>query len=31
MREGLLVIPTDSDREMTLYSFFTQSVLLPPG
>lgn len=31
MREGLLLIPTDSDRDMTLFSFFTQSVLLPPG
>ena len=30
-REGLLIIPTDSDKEMVLLSFFTQSVLLPPG
>jgi hypothetical protein len=31
MREGVLIIPTDSDKAMTLLSFFTQSVLLPPG
>lgn len=31
MREGVLIIPTDSDKEMILLSFFTQSVLLPPG
>jgi Xaa-Pro aminopeptidase len=30
-REGLLIIPTDSDKEIVLLSFFTQSVLLPPG
>ena len=31
MREGVLIIPTDSDRELVLLSFFTQSVVLPPG
>lgn len=31
MREGVLIIPTDSDKEMVLLSFFTQSVILPPG
>jgi Xaa-Pro aminopeptidase len=31
MREGVLIIPTDSDKEMVLLSFFTASVLLPPG
>ena len=31
MREGVLIIPTDSDKELTLLSFFTQSVILPPG
>jgi len=31
MREGVLIIPTDSDKEMILVSFFTQSVILPPG
>lgn len=31
MREGILIIPTDSDKEMILISFFTQSVILPPG
>jgi Xaa-Pro aminopeptidase len=31
MREGVLIIPTDSDREPVLLSFFTQSVILPPG
>jgi Xaa-Pro aminopeptidase len=31
MREGVLIIPTDSDQPLTLLSFFTQSVLLPPG
>uniref|UniRef100_UPI0035CB387B hypothetical protein n=1 Tax=uncultured Caballeronia sp. TaxID=1827198 RepID=UPI0035CB387B len=31
MREGLLIVPTDSDKEMVLLSFFTQSVILPPG
>jgi Xaa-Pro aminopeptidase len=31
MREGVLLIPTDSDKEMVLLSFFTQSVILPPG
>jgi Xaa-Pro aminopeptidase len=31
MREGVLIIPTDSDKPLTLLSFFTQSVLLPPA
>ncbi|CAN7203338.1 Xaa-Pro peptidase family protein [Rhizobium leguminosarum] len=31
MREGALIIPTDADKAMVLLSFFTQSVLLPPG
>ena len=29
-REGILVIPTDADKGMHLFSFFTESVLLPP-
>lgn len=31
MREGLLIIPTDSDKELVLLSFFTQSVIIPPA
>ncbi len=31
MREGVLIIPTDSDKELVLLSFFTQSVILPPA
>jgi Xaa-Pro aminopeptidase len=31
MREGVLVIPTDSDRPLTLFSFYSSSVLLPPA
>jgi Xaa-Pro aminopeptidase len=31
MREGILVIPTDDDLPMALFSFFSSSVLLPPG
>jgi Xaa-Pro aminopeptidase len=31
MREGVLIIPTDSDKELILLSFFTESVILPPG
>ncbi len=31
MREGLLIIPTDSDKPLTLLSFYTESVILPPG
>ncbi|UJW87001.1 M24 family metallopeptidase [Devosia sp. SL43] len=31
MREGVLIIPTDSDKPITLLSFFTQAVILPPG
>jgi Xaa-Pro aminopeptidase len=30
-REGILVIPTDTDRGLHLVSFFTESVILPPG
>lgn len=31
MREGVLVIPTDDNLPLTLFSFFSSSVLLPPG
>lgn len=31
MREGVLIVPSDSDKDMVLLSFFTQSVILPPG
>jgi Xaa-Pro aminopeptidase len=31
VREGLLIIPTDNDRELVLFSFYTESVILPPG
>jgi Xaa-Pro aminopeptidase len=31
MREGLLIIPTDSDKPLVLLSFYTESVILPPG
>lgn len=31
MREGVLIVPTDSDKGPTLLSFFTQSVILPPA
>jgi Xaa-Pro aminopeptidase len=31
MREGVLIVPTDEDKPLTLLSFFTQSVILPPG
>jgi Xaa-Pro aminopeptidase len=31
MREGVLIIPTDSDKPLTLLTFFTESVILPPG
>jgi len=31
MREGVLVIPTDTDKGLALLSFFTQSVILPPA
>ena len=31
MREGVLIIPTDSDKDLILLSFFTQSVILPPA
>lgn len=30
-REGILIIPTDSSKGLHLYSFYTQSVLLPPS
>ncbi|SMO97727.1 M24 family metallopeptidase [Paracoccus laeviglucosivorans] len=29
-REGVLVIPTDDDKPLTMFSFFSSSVLLPP-
>ncbi|WEX09137.1 Xaa-Pro peptidase family protein [Chelativorans sp. AA-79] len=31
MREGVLVIPTDDDKSLALFSFFSSSVLLPPA
>jgi Xaa-Pro aminopeptidase len=31
VREGVLIIPTDSDKELVLLSFYTESVILPPG
>jgi Xaa-Pro aminopeptidase len=31
MREGVLVIPSDADKPLVLLSFYTQSVILPPG
>ena len=31
MREGVLIIPMDEDKPLTLLSFFTQAVILPPG
>ena len=31
MREGILIVPTDSDRGLVLLSMFSQSVLLPPA
>jgi Xaa-Pro aminopeptidase len=30
IREGVLVIPTDADKELSLLSFWSSSVLLPP-
>ena len=30
-REGVLIIPNDTSKGMHLYSFFTQSVILPPS
>jgi Xaa-Pro aminopeptidase len=30
-REGVLVVPTDEDRPLTLFSLFSSSVLLPPA
>lgn len=29
-REGVLIVPTDSDKGLQLVSFFTQAVVLPP-
>lgn len=31
MREGVLVIPTDEDKPIVMFSFFSSSVLLPPA
>jgi Xaa-Pro aminopeptidase len=31
MREGVLIVPMDEDRPLTLLSFFTQAVILPPA
>lgn len=31
MREGVLIIPCDNDKPLTLLTFFTESVILPPG
>ncbi|MER2535135.1 MAG: Xaa-Pro peptidase family protein [Rhizobiaceae bacterium] len=31
MREGVLVIPTDDDKPLVMFSFFSSSVLLPPA
>lgn len=31
MREGVLIVPMDEDKPLTLISFFTQAVILPPG
>lgn len=31
MREGVLIVPSDSDKPLTLLTFFTESVILPPG
>jgi len=31
MREGVLVIPTDTDKPLALFSFFSSSVVLPPA
>ncbi|MCC6305169.1 MAG: aminopeptidase P family protein [Rhodobacteraceae bacterium] len=31
VREGVLVIPTDDDRPLTLFSIFSSSVILPPA
>lgn len=31
MREGVLIIPLDEGKRPVLLSFFTQSVILPPG
>lgn len=31
VREGVLVIPTDDDKPLTLFSIFSSSVILPPA
>lgn len=31
MREGVLIVPMDEDKPLTLLSFFTQAVILPPA
>lgn len=31
IREGVLVIPTDDDQPLAMFSFFSSSVLLPPA
>lgn len=31
MREGVLIIPTDADRQLELLSFWTESAVVPPG
>jgi len=31
MREGVLIIPTDDDKPLALFSFFSSSVVLPPA
>lgn len=31
MREGVLIVPSDTGAPLTLLSFYTQSVILPPG
>lgn len=30
-REGILIVPSDSSKGLQLYSFYTQSVILPPS
>ncbi|MFK3690839.1 hypothetical protein ACI2J4_11205 [Agrobacterium tumefaciens] len=31
VREGVLVLPTDEDKPLTLFSIFSSSVILPPA
>ncbi|WP_082145681.1 M24 family metallopeptidase [Microvirga massiliensis] len=31
VREGVLIVPTDDDQPLTLFSFFSSSVILPPA